>query len=296
MKDGARHPRIMTPTTRKVIDFPLKVGESPTWDDRTGDLWLVDILAPAAICLRAGGDIDRFEMPDVIGCLALCENGSILVALRNGVHILDPSTGSLTLLCNPDGGRADSRLNDGKVGPDGHFWIGTRDETVPQEGNARLYRVAPDGSFTCMIDGLKTSNGLAWSPDGRTMYHSDSSQLFAQVFDFHPHTGAMGSARRLHDFTTVEGRPDGAAMDADGFYWIAGVLSGGVNRLSPDGDVVEIYRLPVTSPTMPCFGGADRRTVYVTSLSTDSSGQFEHGTLLAFEADVAGSPVTRFAL
>jgi len=296
MRDGARHPRIMTPTTRKVIDFPLKVGESPTWDDRTGDLWLVDILAPAAICLRAGGDIDRFEMPDVIGCLALCENGSILVALRNGVHILDPSTGSLTLLCNPDGGRADSRLNDGKVGPDGHFWIGTRDETVPQEGNARLYRVAPDGSFTCVIDGLKTSNGLAWSPDGRTMYHSDSSQLFAQVFDFDPHTGAMGSARRLHDFTTVEGRPDGAAMDADGFYWIAGVLSGGVNRLSPDGDVVEIYRLPVTSPTMPCFGGADRRTVYVTSLSTDSSGQFEHGTLLAFEADVAGAPVTRFAL
>lgn len=295
-RDGARHPLILTPATRKVIDFPLKVGESPTWDDRTGDLWLVDILAPAAICLRADGRIDRFEMPEVIGCLALCENGKVLVALRNGVHIMDPQTGALQLLCNPDGGRADSRLNDGKVGPDGHFWIGTRDETVPQVSNGRLYRVAPDGSFTLVLEGLKTSNGLAWSPDGRTMYHSDSSQLFAQVFDFDPETGAISNPRRLHDFTSEEGRPDGAAMDADGFYWIAGVLSGGVNRLSPKGDVIEIYKLPVTSPTMPCFGGPDRRTVYVTSLSTDSSGQFELGTLLAFEAEVAGAPVSRFAL
>lgn len=290
-------PDIITPKVRRVIDFPLKVGESPTWDDRTGDLWLVDILAPAAICLHANGQVDRYDMPHKIGCLALCESGDIAVALENGVHLLNPKTGTMKLLCNPDGGRPDSRLNDGKVGPDGCFWVGTRDEAIPQTGNARLYRVMPDGSFTTIIDGgLLTSNGLAWSPDGRTMYHSDSSGLFAQVFDFDPQKGVTGPPRRLHDFAPEEGRPDGAAMDANGFYWIAGILSGGVNRLSPEGEVVEIYKMPAKSPTMPCFGGPDLATIYVTTLSTDNNGTFEHGTLFAFEAGVRGTPVHRFRI
>ncbi|EUB98934.1 SMP-30/Gluconolaconase/LRE-like region-containing protein [Rhizobium sp. CF080] len=290
-------PEIITPEVRRVIDFPLKVGESPTWDDRTGDLWLVDILAPAAICLRADGRVDRFEMPFKIGCLALCEGDDIAVALENGVHLLNPKTGAMKLLCDPDGGRPDSRLNDGKVGPDGCFWVGTRDEAIPQTGNARLYRVMPDGSFTTIVDGgLLTSNGLAWSPDGRTMYHSDSSGLFAQAFDFDLRKGVTSPPRRLHDFTPEEGRPDGAAMDAKGFYWIAGILSGGVNRLSPEGEVVEIYKMPAKSPTMPCFGSPDLATIYVTTLSTDNNGTFEHGTLFAFEAGVRGTPIHRFGI
>ncbi|WP_117189998.1 SMP-30/gluconolactonase/LRE family protein [Rhizobium terrae] len=289
--------KIITPETRRVIDFPLKVGESPTWDDRTGDLWLVDILAPAAICLRAGGQVNRFEMPVKIGSLALCEGGDIAVALESGVHILNPKTGSMKLLCNPDNGRADSRLNDGKAGPDGCFWVGTRDEGVPQTGNARLYRVKPDGSFETVLDGnLMTSNGLAWSPDGRTMYHSDSSGLYAQIFDFDPNQGVTSAPRRLHDFMPEEGRPDGAAVDAEGFYWSAGQQSGRLNRISPSGEVIEAYRMPAKGPSMPCFGGPDFSTIYVTTLSADNNGTFEHGTLYAFETGVRGLPEHRFAI
>ncbi len=288
--------KIIRPSVRRIIDFPLRVGESPTWDDRTGDLWLVDILAPAAICVRASGTIDRFDMPAPIGCLALCESGDVAVALQTGIHIFNPATGSMKLLCNPDGGRADSRLNDGKAGPDGCFWVGTRDEAVPQSGNARLYRVKPDGSFMIIAENLLTSNGLAWSPDGRTMYHSDSSGLFVQTFDFDPDIGVTSLPRRLHDFLPEEGRPDGAAMDSQGFYWIAGVLSGGVNRLSPTGEIIEMYKLPARSPTMPCFGGPDLATIYVTTLSTENHGTYERGTLFAFEASVRGTPVHRFAI
>ncbi len=290
--------KIITPEVRRVIDFPLRVGESPTWDDRTGDLWLVDILAPAAICLRASGKVDRFEMPVKIGCLALCENGEdIAVALESGVHILNPKTGSMKLLCNPDNGRPDSRLNDGKAGPDGCFWVGTRDEAVPQTGNARLYRVKPDGSFDTIIDGnMMTSNGISWSPDGRTMYHSDSSGLYAQVFDFDPKRGVTGRPRRLHNFTPEEGRPDGAAVDAEGFYWICGQQGSRINRIAPDGTVVEAYKMPAKGPSMPCFGGPDFSMIYVTTLSTDNNGTFEHGTLYAFEAGVRGLPEHRFAI
>lgn len=290
-------PKIITPAIRQIIDEPLKVGESPAWDERTGDVWFVDILAPAVLCRRADGRLDRFGMPAAAGCLGLCENGSIVVGLQNGVHILDPETGGLELLCDPDGGRPDSRLNDGKVGPDGHFWVGTRDEAVPQTGNARLYRVAPDGSFTCVLEGaMLTSNGLAWSPDGRRMYHSDSSGLFIQAFDFDPRTGAVGKAERLHDCQPGEGRPDGAATDAEGFYWSAGVRAGRLNRVSPQGEIVEIYLMPFEGPTMPCFGGPDLKTLYVTSLVTGTDDAPVHGTLVTFDAPVSGTPVHRFAL
>lgn len=289
-------PRICHPPIRRVIDTPLRVGESPTWDARTGDLWFVDILAPAVLCLRHDGRVDRYDMPALIGSLALCDSGRILVALQTGVHLFDPQTQTLSLLCDPDGGRADSRLNDGKVGPDGHFWVGTRDEAVPQTGNGRLYRVSPDGTFTEVLRGLNTSNGLAWSADGRTMFHSDSSQQFLQSFDFDPATGDIGPARRLTGFTNAEGRPDGAATDLDGFYWSAGVIGGKLNRIAPDGTIVEVYQLPLSGPTMPCFGGPDLKTLFITTLYRAEDGTVEDGTIIAFDVDVAGVPVARFPL
>lgn len=285
---------IIHPAARRVLDQPLHVGESPTWDGRTGDLWLVDILAPAVLRLHADGEVSRFPMPALTGCLALCESGRIAVALQTGVHLMDPQTGHLELFCDPDSGRADSRLNDGKVGPDGHFWVGTRDEAIPQTRNGRLYRVAPDGTFSQVLDGLKTSNGLAWSADGRTLFHSDSSQQFLQSFDFDPQTGALGPARRLKDFTNAEGRPDGAATDMAGFYWSAGVLDGKLNRISPDGEIVEVYQLPVNGPTMPCFGGDDLKTLFITSLRRKEGTVDEEGTVIAFEVEVPGVPVPRF--
>lgn len=289
-------PRMIEPQFTQLIDIPLKVGESPVWDERTGDLWFVDIHAPAVFCLRHGGKLERFEMPAPVGCLGLCESEMIVVGLQTGVHLLDPKNGRLELLCDPDGGRPDSRLNDGKIGPDGHFWVGTRDEAVPPTANARLYRVAPNGDVQRKIDqNMFTSNGLAWSPDGRKMYHSDSSGLLLQAFDFEPRTGEIGTARRLHDFKDGEGRPDGAATDSEGFYWSAGVQAGRLNRFSPDGKIVEIYTFPFKGPTMPCFGGPDLKTLFVTSLTTENDGTSVAGTVIAFDAPSPGVPIHRFA-
>lgn len=290
-------PQIIEPQIRALIDIPLQVGESPTWDERTGDLWFVDVLAPAIFRLAANGKLDRYEMPAQIGCLGLCDRKPIVVALKTGIHLLDPQTGKLDILCDPDNGRADSRLNDGKVGPDGHFWVGTRDEAEVQTGNARLYRVSPNGDVECYIDGnLFTSNGLAWSPDGSRMYHSDSSGLLLQAFDFDVQTGKLGPAQRLHDFKPDEGRPDGAAMDSEGCYWSAGVRAGRLNRFTPDGELFEIYKMPFDGPTMPCFGGPDLKTLYVTSLVTDANGVARAGTLVAFDAPVTGAAVAKFPI
>nr|WP_236772566.1 SMP-30/gluconolactonase/LRE family protein [Agrobacterium tumefaciens] len=275
----------------------MKVGESPAWDERTGNLWFVDILAPAIFCLHPGGKLDRYEMPAQVGCLGLCDNGLVVAGLKTGVHLLDPANGALELLCDPDEGRADSRLNDGKVGPDGHFWVGTRDEAAVQTGNARLYRIAPDGGVELVINGdMFTSNGLAWSLDGTRMYHSDSSGLMYQAFDFDVATGRLGPAERLHDFAPDEGRPDGAATDCEGCYWSAGVQAGRLNRFSPEGELFEIYRLPFKGPTMPCFGGPDLKTIYLTSLVTETNGTTTPGTLVAFDVPVAGVAVHKFSI
>jgi sugar lactone lactonase YvrE len=287
-------PRIIHPDVRPVFQQPLTVGESPVWDEETGTLWFVDILAPALVRLSPSGQIDRFDMPAAIGCLGLCRDHRIAVALQTGVHLFDPASSDLEFLCDPVGRGFKGRLNDGKVGPDGHFWMGSISEAKPQVDEAALYRVGADGSTRTVATGLTSSNGLAWSPDGRRMYHSDSRQCFLRAFDFDPDTGDLGDGRRLRSFTEDEGRPDGATTDRDGFYWSAGVSAGRLNRISPEGDIVEIYILPVAAPTMPCFGGPDLRTLYVTSLSTDRTGHFEAGTVIAFDVDAEGLAPFRF--
>ncbi|MBX5132102.1 SMP-30/gluconolactonase/LRE family protein [Rhizobium lentis] len=288
-------PRLIEPKARSVLQQPLTVGESPVWDEETGALWLVDILAPAVIRCSADGKVERFDMPSAVGSVGLCRDGRIVVGLRTGVHLFDPVSRDLQFLCDPVGREMIGRLNDGKVGPDGHFWVGSISEAKPQVNDAALFRVGPDGSTRTAATGLTSSNGLAWSPDGRRMYHSDSRQCFLQVFDFDPETGELGEARQLRSFTEEQGRPDGATTDRDGFYWSAGVSAGRLNRISPEGEIVEIYILPVAAPTMPCFGGPDFRTLYVTSLSTDRTGRFEAGTVIAFDVDAEGLPPFRFA-
>jgi sugar lactone lactonase YvrE len=274
-----------------LIDFDLAIGESPLWDDRRQVLWFVDILAPAIYRLDPdGGAGARFAMPDLVTSLGLCADGRLVAALRSGVHLFDPDSGALDFLVQPEPGRPMNRLNDGKVGPDGCFWVGSMHDAIPRQPTAALYRVTPQGRADKVLDGLKVSNGLAWSADGRTMYHADSRGPHVMAYPFDPATGMMGPGRLLAQLSEPQGLPDGAAVDVAGFYWSAGVTGGCLNRIAPDGEIVEVVDLPVPAPTMPCFGGAGLDRLYVTSLARDGMG----GTLLVGDPGVAGVPIHRF--
>jgi len=285
-------PDIAAPIVTRLIDTPLAVGESIVWDQQGQCLWFVDILAPAIFRLDPGSRaLERWEMPAAIGSLGLCADGRLVVALRTGVHLFDPQSGALEFLVHPEPDRPGNRLNDGKVGPDGCFWVGSMDDRQDKEPVAALYRVTPGGVSTKVADGLTVSNGLAWSADGRTMFHSDSRQRFIAAYDFDPRTGAMSHRRVLRTMTDTEGRPDGAACDAEGYYWSAGVSAGCLNRIAPDGAIDRRLALPAPAPTMPCFGGADLRTMFVTSLQRE--GQ-DAGSVFALDVGVAGAPIARF--
>jgi sugar lactone lactonase YvrE len=173
------------------------------------------------------------------------------------------------------------------------------DDRPEKHTTAMLWRVTPDGRVERRREGLTVSNGLAWSPDGRTMWHSDSRSARIDCCDFDPATGATGSWRTVATMTDATGRPDGAACDAEGNYWSAGVSAGRINVISPAGEILRHFAFPVPAPTMPCFAGPDLRTLFVTSLRRGREAVLaEHptlGGLFRAEGLGQGALVHRFA-
>jgi len=262
-----------------VWDSRCGVAESPVWDPATRRVLFCDI---------GGGKIHAFsvddgtratwQLPEVVGSFGLCRSGRLVVALRHRVVLFDPRNQQVTELTPAVDEPATNRLNDGKVGPDGAFWVGSMDERSPRQPTGFLYRITPDGRIERRSEGYAVSNGLAWSPDGRIMYHSDSTSAIIEAWDFDPATGGMANHRRIATLSNEEGRPDGAATDTEGNYWSAGPSAGCINCFSPSGQLLKKLPFPVPGPTMPAFA---ERHMYVTSLREGKSAEVlaRHPTL-----------------
>lgn len=284
-------------------DVRCETGEGPTWDDRAQALFHVDIPARTVYRIDAASrTTQKWVFPSEVGSIGLADSGRLVVAVRHAVGLFDTADGKWTALAQIEPERVrTTRTNDGKVGPDGAFWVGTMDDRddVPKEPIGALYRVTADGKIEKKIEGVVISNGLAWSPDGRTMYHTDARAGWIDRWDFDPASGKIGGRKRIATMDNEGGRPDGGAADADGNYWSAGVSAHCLNKFAPDGKLLDKVQVPVAAPTMPCFGGADMRTLYVTSLrvgrTPESLAQYPlTGVTVFARAPVAGAPVTRF--
>ena len=160
-----------------VWDSRCGVAESPVWDASTRRLLFCDIPGKRINALSVDdGAHTSWDFPEVVGSFGLCRSGRIVVALRHRVVLFDPRTKTIEQLTDPVNEPPTNRLNDGKVGPDGCFWVGSMDENSPRQKTAALYRVTPQGRIERKAEGYAVSNGLAWSPDGGVMYHSDSTE------------------------------------------------------------------------------------------------------------------------
>jgi sugar lactone lactonase YvrE len=285
---------------RCAVDARDTVGESPVWSAREQSLYWVDILAPAIHCWHPASGTQRlWKMPVSIGSIGLRASGGLIAALRTGFHLFDTSNGRITPLIHPEPDRPFNRFNDGKSAPDGSFWAGTMDERPEKEPIASLYRLGADHHCTRMVTGLKVSNGLAWSPDGRWLYHSDSRAGLIWRVSHEPGTGVLGEREEFVTMQPGWGRPDGAATDADGCYWNCGISAGRVNRFSPEGKLLSWIEVPVTHPTMPCFGGPELKTLYLTSLRGDLPAEQlaatpQAGGVFEIALDVPGTPVALY--
>lgn len=299
--------------TRPAVDLVLRAhalnGEAPGWDDRSNRLFWVDIREPALH--RFDPETRRDEawvMPGWIGCFALADRGAV-VALSTGLYLFDIDSGSLECLAPSP---FDSRrfiFNDGRCDPQGRFLAGTMylpldpGDQSAAEAASPLWRYDGDGRWGAVSPPVKMSNGLAWSPDGRTMYHSDTDPKIIWAHDYDPATGATANRRVFAEIEVEDrrGGPDGASVDSDGFYWCALYANHALLRLDPSGRIERRIPMPVKFPTMPTFGGPDLRTLYITSANwqippSERAAHPDEGSLFALEAPASGLPSNRFRL
>lgn len=278
-----------------LIEERFGVGESPVWDAESGTLFWCDIPAGVIHALHLASRARRsWVFGEPVASLGLAQNRRLVVALSCDVILFDPETGARTLVAHSPQPKPGMRLNDGKVGPDGAFWVGSMDSD-PNPAKGVLYRVAATGAVREIAHGLATSNGLAWTADGRTMFHSDSrGDMFVDRWDFDPASGEVSNRRRLREHDEINGRADGGAFDVDDTYWSAGPSCSRLNLIDLDGAIRETIDLPLLRPTMPCFGGPDMRTVFVTSLDSSLKESGRDGIIM-LRAPVPGVPVSVFA-
>lgn len=284
-----------------VLAAQAELGECPVWSVSEQVLWFVDILAPALHRFDPKtGEHRVLPVAEHIGCFGLNEEGGFVAALRSGVCMLD-ATGQIAQRIAPNPGDAPrSRFNDGRVDRRGRFWCGSLWE--PQDRNgAVLCRLDAALNLTVQERDIMISNGLAFSPDDRWMYHSDTPNgvLYRYPVD---DNGEIGQREVVRRFVQAEGGlPDGAAVDSEGYYWSAMFDGSRVIRLDPsNGEIVDEIPLPVRWPTMVAFGGDDLKTLYITSSREDRSAEElaaypQSGDVFAVRVAVAGLPEPVFS-
>ena len=280
---------------------PSLLGESPLWHPAEQVLYWCDI--PGHWLNRfdpASGAHRQWEFDTDVACCAPLQDGGLLLALRSGLVRFDPATGDSTPLIDAPYDPLHERFNDGKADPQGRLWVGTIYE--PRDPpRAALYRYA-DGHLARMAGDITVSNGLAWSPDARTMYWADTKAHCVYALDFDIGAGSVSNRRVFAQFplkapdqplSSYGGRPDGATVDAEGGYWVAMFEGARLLRIAPDGTVTRELPLPVRCPTMPCFGGRDLKTLYITTArenrpADERAREPLAGCVLQLRVDVAG--------
>lgn len=268
MKLDPRHfPPVPTLEAGLVHRHDSILGESPVWDDRENVLYWVDI---------DRGQIHRFDpatgsntthtLPTKVTSLARRRSGGLVATLRKNFAAFDPATGSLDMWDLVEGDLPENRFNDGKVDRQGRFWAGTMNEVHVGRSDAALYCFDQRGSVLKKIPDVTISNGTGWSPDGRTMYYTDTLRYTVFAYDFDSAAGEIANRRVFYETDpAANGLPDGLTVDAEGFVWSALVNYGRMLRFSPDGELDRMVIFPPTRGTCCTFGGPDFRDIYITT-------------------------------
>lgn len=249
-----------------------QLGESPVWSADDDSVWWVDITGRRVLRTDlSGGRTQSWQAPEMAGMVTRCARGGAVVGMESGLFHLDPETGRFRRIATLE--ERDIRFNDAAVDATGRLWAATMDLDHRRPVGV-LYAIDPDLTMRTAATGFFIPNGLAVDEERERIYFSDShpDRQTVWVADIDLAGGRMGPARIFARFETMDGRPDGAAVDAEGNYWIAGVGGGALHAFSPGGEHLAAYRVPVDSPTKIAFGGRDMNRLFLTSKADDGRG------------------------
>jgi sugar lactone lactonase YvrE len=286
---------------RVVAEMRNVIGEGPLWCPIDEVLYWLDIEGRRLYRLTpATGEVKEWATPVEIHALALRENHpGMIVTSRDGFGFFEPEAGTFEKIYDPEPDLANNWINDGKCDSGGRFWGGSLDHTQETVAGS-LYRIDRDGSGQVMETGIQASNGIAWSLDDATMYHTDSTARAIYAYDFDVDSSAIRNRRVLVDTSDLKGVPDGLTIDAEGCLWSAFAFGRAVCRFTADGRLDRRIETSVPLTTSVMFGGPGLATLYITSgrhrVREEALARYPlSGSLFAVEPGVAGVPEPRFA-
>jgi sugar lactone lactonase YvrE len=296
-----------------VLDRHDVLGEGPAWDAANDRLVWCDINGRRIHELRQEGDGwaagASWDMPGPPGAVVPRREGGLLAMVGDAFCVMD-SDGALEPFARVDMGGVPTRFNDCKVDPRGRLLAGTMVLDLSQPGE--LVRLDPDGTVTTLLDGITLSNGLDWSPDGGTLYFTDTPTLGIDAFDYDLDAGTISNRRRVATIPRGEGAPDGMCVDDEGCLWTATIFSRQVRRYSPEGELLGVVQTPAHQVSSCTFGGPGRDVLFITTIGEEiprflprdlglpedqidaANANPDNGLLLSCRPGVTGPPATPF--
>ena len=287
-----------------ISDGKHSTGESPVWVPEEQALYWVDIPAGQIWRWDSASQTTRFwTLPEKVGCIAHAGGGQWVAGMETGVFrvtLTNDGSANTALLAKANHASPTMRFNDGRCDRQGRFLAGTMFLNMAEAkavGAVSSFNAA--GDQRVLLEHLIVPNGMAFSPDGKTMYLSDSHPTVQTIWalDYDTDSGTPSNRRVFVDMTPLPGRPDGAAVDADGCYWICGNDAGLVHRFTPEGKLDQSFAVPVKKPAMCAFGGEKLDTLFVTSIrpaGADLEDQPLAGGVFALRPGVRGIPESKF--
>lgn len=285
-----------------IVDIKNTLGEGPVWDAESQRLhWIDSADGRIFRSTHDGRELRSWDMREPIGSMAISKDGkSFLAALKSGLHRIDVASGERELLVDPEPNLPNNRLNDGKVDRQGRFVFGSMD-TLEEQASGSLFSYSADGHLSVLDRNIIVSNGPCFSPDGKTLYFSDTWTGVIWAYDYDTTTGNVANRRTFAVVDTSNGgAADGATVDAEGFLWQALVYGGKIIRYAPDGSVDRVIETPVLKVTSVAFGGPEMDILYFTSMAKPPLPRFpedgqQRGALFGISGlGIQGIPEPRF--
>lgn len=287
-------------SARPRTEVRAELGEGSLWDVTDQCLWWVDIAGRTLFRFDPEDERQqRFDVPEPLGTVVVCSDGTLLLAQGGGLARLDPASKKLTTVANLEPPNNGNRLNDGKCDPKGRLWVGS----IVQQGvpnSACLYCVDADFKITPLVTGVTNSNGLAWSSDERTFYYIDTPTQKVFAYDCDLERPTLSNCRTVFEFPADSGSPDGMTMDADGQLWVAMFGGGRVLRLDPQrGTLTGEVAVAAKNVTSCAFGGPEQNVLFITTARIGMSDQELRalplsGSLFSVELPIQGVDFQRF--